>query len=130
MAVCPIIVHFSTWRARSMYDVHVNLHVQPCALRMRRNNWRERPAFSLCSRVIDISLRSSRCLRKSGRARGGRRQNFLPLPLSSPPSRFSSFSLIPTPLDPVSSLASRERVEKKAREGGMAEWGRRRPILL
>ena len=24
MAICPIIVHFTTYRARSMYDVHVN----------------------------------------------------------------------------------------------------------
>ena len=42
MAICPIIVRFSTWRARSMHDVacEFNLRVQPCAV---RNNWPERP---------------------------------------------------------------------------------------
>ena len=25
MAICPVIVHFNTWRARSMHDVDVNL---------------------------------------------------------------------------------------------------------
>ena len=40
MAICTIIVYFSTWRARSMYDVTCEF---ACAVRMHRNNWRERP---------------------------------------------------------------------------------------
>ena len=35
MAICPIIVHFSTWRARSMHGVACGF---ACAVRMRRNN--------------------------------------------------------------------------------------------
>ena len=40
MTIFPIIVHFSTWRARSMYEVACGF---ACAVRVRRNNWRERP---------------------------------------------------------------------------------------
>ena len=35
MAICPIIVHFSTWRERSMHDV---ADAFTSAVRMRRNN--------------------------------------------------------------------------------------------
>ena len=40
MAFCPIIVHFSTYRARSMHEVACDF---ACAVRMRRNNKHERP---------------------------------------------------------------------------------------
>ena len=39
-ATCPIIVHFSTKRARSMHDVAREF---ACTVRMRSNNWRKRP---------------------------------------------------------------------------------------
>ena len=40
MAICPIIVHFRTYRARSMHDVACEF---ACAVRMRSSNGRERP---------------------------------------------------------------------------------------
>ena len=46
MATCPIIVHFSTKRARSMHDVAREF---ACAVRMRSNNWRERPGHAILS---------------------------------------------------------------------------------
>ena len=44
MITCPIIVHFSTLRARSMHDVACKFAraAVRCAVRTRRNNWRER----------------------------------------------------------------------------------------
>ena len=38
IVICTIIVHFSTWRARSVPDVAFQF---ACAVRMRRNNKRE-----------------------------------------------------------------------------------------
>ena len=35
MVICPSIVHFSAWRARSMHDVACEFS---CAVRMRSNN--------------------------------------------------------------------------------------------
>ena len=40
MPIFPVIVHFSAYRVRSMHDVACGF---ACAVRMRRNNWRERP---------------------------------------------------------------------------------------